>query len=318
MKKFIMFCSFIFVCVLALTLFCTQNVGKEQVRAKSLTNDKMLIVVGFGEVEVMPDTIQVNFGLRTRADTLIDGQTKMKESIDNISSKLKEFDKDSSVYITYSSSYPVSEGGILVYEFDCNLVVKSTKVDNSNDLIDVLVNAGATSVHHASYSLTNKEDSYVQALVKAKDNANKKVEAMYTNAQFKGLKEENVYNYCESSRGEKIKVCAKVKAFYELNDAETSQKVEETNKTETEKTTTITTNNQNARTNTENKEESSKTSEKETTNVEAAEEAQNTNNESQDKLSNNTIITADDTIVRLDNSYNANNLMSTLEEKDAV
>lgn len=334
MKKFIMCFSFVLVCILTFALFTSQSIlGEKEVRAKSLLDEKMLIVVGYGEVEVMPDTIQINFGLKTRSETLLDGQTKMKESIDNISSKLKEFDENSTVYITYSSSYPISEGGMLMYEFDCNLVVKSTRVDNSNDLIDVLINSGATSVHHASYSLTNKEDSYVQALVKAKDNANKKVEAMYSNAVFKGLKEESVFNYCENSRGEKIKVIAKVKAFYELEDLENnSQNVNSENKVSEPVATNL--NNKNIKNNNLNNkvvEEQNKTNNKENiqnlnknlTNKQVEDNANSTdkkleNKENLDNLnSTNTIVTADNTIVRIDSAMNENEI-ATLEEKDAV
>lgn len=338
MKKFIMCFSFVLVCLLTFTLFTSQSIlGEKEVRAKSLLDEKMLIVVGYGEVEVVPDTIQINFGLKTRSETLLDGQTKMKESIDNISSKLKEFDGNSTVYITYSSSYPISEGGMLMYEFDCNLVVKSTKVDNSNDLIDVLINSGATSVHHASYSLTNKEDSYVQALVKAKDNANKKVEAMYSNAVFKGLREESVFNYCENSRGEKIKVIAKVKAFYELED---NQEVNKNDISEEKISEPLATSlkNKNVKNNVVNNkfvEEQAKTNNKEDlqkkdinlnkneTNKQIEKDANLNNNkvENSENLENlkdlNTIVTADNNIVRVDSTVSTNDL-ATLEEKDAV
>ena len=306
MKKFIMCLSFILACVLSISFFTSQNIGnKDFVRANSLNNEKMLIVVGMGEVEVMPDTIQINFGLKTRADSLVDGQLKMNENIDKVTQKIKEFDKDATVLISYSSSYPVSENGMLTYEFDCHLIVKSGMVESSNELIETIISAGATSVHHASYSLTNKEDSYVQALVNAKNNANKKVEAMYKDATFMGLKEESVYNYCDNSRGEKIKVCAKVKAFYQITDSTNQNTTTNTFKeeTKTEEVSNISSDKQQNEENLpQSKQEQTQVVENKTN--KASNEKNTNNSEDLKATSNNTVVTADNTIVRTDNLVN--------------
>lgn len=303
MKKFIMCLSFILACVLSISFFTSQNVGnKDIVRAQSLNNEKMLIVVGMGEVEVMPDTIQINFGLKTRSDSLVDGQSKMNENIDKVTQQIKEFDKDATVLISYSSSYPVSENGMLTYEFDCHLIAKSSKVESSNELVETIISAGATSVHHASYSLTNKEDSYVQALVNAKNNANKKVEAMYKDATFMGLKEESIYNYCDNSRGEKIKVCAKVKAFYQITDSVSDITATNTFKDETKTEDVLSsTKNETLNENKTLKSERESLDVKNTNNKITQDKTQNTQ-EDLKETANNTIVTADNTIVRADNS----------------
>ena len=217
MKKSIMILSFMLACVMMCCLFTTKGSNKF-VRASSRTinNNQTIIVVGKGEIDVEPDIVQINFGLKTRADSLKEGQTKIKESFDNVVSKLKQLDDKSSVSVCYSSSYPVSEGGLLAYEFDCCLTAKSSKVDKANDIVNTIISAGATSVHNTSYTLLDREDAYVKALVKAKDNADQKVRAMYNDAKLVGLREEACYSCCESSKGENIKVCARVKAFYEV------------------------------------------------------------------------------------------------------
>jgi len=219
MKKCFKFVALSFVFLLCFALiFANKSSFNVKADAKSLQGAQTLVVVGSGEVEVKPDTVKVNFGLRTRAENLLDGQTKMKDNIANLVSSLKEYDKDAKVYVNYSSSYPVSEGGLLMYEYDANLVASSKKTNEVNGLIDRVITAGATRVSYTTFTLEDKEEAYLQALVKAKENAESKVKAMYENTTLKALKEENTYNYCESSNGENLKVQARVKAVYEIGD----------------------------------------------------------------------------------------------------
>lgn len=217
MKKSIMFLSLILVCVLMCGLVSTNTfVTTKNAHARSFEGEK-IVVVGKGEIEVDPDAVKVSFGLRCRGESLQAGQTKMREIVENVTNKIKEYNKDTNVYINYSSSYPVYENGLLAYEFDCCMIAKSNDINNVNGLVDAVVNAGATSVHSVNYLLENKEDAYIKALIEAKQNAENKVKAIYENAILRGLKEEAVYNYCEGSRCEKIKIQAKVNACYEVN-----------------------------------------------------------------------------------------------------
>ncbi|MBQ3213437.1 MAG: SIMPL domain-containing protein [Clostridia bacterium] len=230
MKKSIIFFSFLLSFIFVFTLFSTNTLSTEKASAQSLkTTPQSIIIVGSGEVEVAPDTVQINFGLKSRADDLLTGQTKMKENIDSITKKIQEVDKDAVVNISFSSSYPINHGGIFGYEVDCCLTAKSSKVESVTDLTEAIISSNITSVHNTNYILTNKEDAYIQALVKAKENADSKAKAMFATANFKGLKEESYYNFCESSKGDKIKVYAKVKAFYEITNSEDTNTVQSTN-----------------------------------------------------------------------------------------
>lgn len=232
MKKSIIFFSFLLSFIFAITMFSSGEGNMEKVNAKSLNVlPQSIIIVGSGEVEVAPDTVQINFGLKSRADDLLSGQTKMKENIDEITKKIQEVDKDAVVSISYSSSYPINHGGIFGYEVDCCLNAKSSKVENVAELTEAIISSNITNIHNTNYILTDKEDAYIQALVKAKENADIKAKAMFDTASFKGLKEESFYNFCESSKGDKIKVCAKVRAFYEITNEQT------TNTPNTENTT---------------------------------------------------------------------------------
>ena len=234
MKKSIMIFSFLLSFIFAVTMFSSNAGNVEKANAKSFsTLPQSIVIVGSGEVEVAPDTVQINFGVKSRADDLLAGQTKMKENIDNITKKIQEIDKDAVVNISFSSSYPINHGGIFGYEVDCCLNAKSSKVDSATKLTEAIISSNITNIHNTNYMLTNKEEAYIQALVKAKENADSKAKAMFNSATFKGLKEESFYNFCESSKGDTIKVCAKVRAFYEVaNDtAESSTRTENTTAT---------------------------------------------------------------------------------------
>lgn len=217
MKKPIMIFSFILTLVLMCGLiFTNTSFTNKKVYAKGLDSGH-IIVVGKGEVEAQPDTIRVSFSLKCKAETMQAGQAKMRESIKAVTEKITQYNKDAVVYTNYSSSFPVFEGGLLGYEFDSCLIATSPNVEDANGLVDAVVEAGATSVHSVNYLLENKDEAYIKALKLAKQNAEDKANAIYGNLTLKGLKEEAVYNYCEGRQNEKIKISAKVTAFYVVN-----------------------------------------------------------------------------------------------------
>ena len=219
MKKITMLLSFVLACVLSCCLFLTKDNAKiEKASARVVENNRAILIVGTGEVEVEPDTVQVNFGIRTRAETLQAGQTKLTESFDAVVAKINEVDPNAEVYVNYSSSYPVAENGLLVYEFDYCMIAKSNLVDKKDSLIESIVSSGATSVYNTSYSLKNKTEAYTKALIKAKENADSKVNALFSSVTLKGLREESCYSCCDNSRYGKIKICAQIKAVYEVSN----------------------------------------------------------------------------------------------------
>ncbi len=225
MKKSIMLFSFILALVLMCGLvFTNSSFTNKNVYAKTVDNGH-IIVVGKGEVEAKPDTVRVSFSLKCRAETLQQGQVKMRETIKAVTDKITDYNKNAEVYTNYSSSYPVFENGLLAYEFDSCLIAKSPDVEDVNGLVDAIVEAGATSVHSVNYVLSNKDEAYILALKQAKDNAQEKANAIYENVTLKGLKEEAVYNYCEGNQNEKIKITAKVTAFYQVNSGSNNEAI---------------------------------------------------------------------------------------------
>ena len=68
--------------VLCVVLFKVTPGKTLKANAKSISNNtQMIAVVGSGEYETRADTVQINFGFKTRADTLLEGQNKIKEAV---------------------------------------------------------------------------------------------------------------------------------------------------------------------------------------------------------------------------------------------
>lgn len=224
MKKSTIFLSLMLTILFGITMFATNMLKTHEVAYAKQTGtfNKTAIIIGVGEVEVKPDSFQVNFGLKTKDSSLLDGQNKITKMYENVLNQIQKIDENAYVFVNYSSSYPVSEGGLLSYDFDYNVVVKSNEIDKKDDLIEGIINAGATSINNTTYTLNNKDEVYSQALLKAKENADKKINAISKSATLLGLKEESFYNFYESFRSEKIKVCAKIKAYYQLENAQTN------------------------------------------------------------------------------------------------
>ena len=234
MKKASMILSFVLACVLSCGLFLAKDNAKiEKASARIVEGNKSVIIVGCGEVEVEPDTIQINFGIRSREQTLQQAQTKLSETFKNVVSKIQEIDPKAEVYVNYSSSFPVAENGLLSYEFDCCIVAKSNQVDKKDALVENIASAGATSIYNTSYSLQNKIEAYKKALIQAKENADEKVKALFETSTLKGLKEESCYSCYDNGRNEKIKVCAKIKAIYDVGSS-TQNSIETTSVNNTE------------------------------------------------------------------------------------
>ena len=234
MKKASIILSFVLACVLSCSLFLLKDNAKtEKASARIVEGSKSVIIVGCGEVEVEPDTIQINFGIRSRERTLQQAQTKLSETFKNVVSKIQEIDPKAEVYVNYSSSFPVAENGLLSYEFDCCIVAKSNQVNKKDALVENIASAGATSIYNTNYSLQNKIEAYKKALIQAKENADEKVKALFETSTLKGLKEESCYSCYDNGRNEKIKVCAKIKAIYDVgSSAQNSIETTSVNNTE--------------------------------------------------------------------------------------
>ena len=214
----------IYVLILATSLsflFLTPNI---QIKAEC--EEKYAFVIGTGEINVVPDTVLINFGIQKISQTLKDGQENISNTYNKIIEEIKKIDEESDIYLNYSSCYPTCNNGIQGYEFCCNITVKTKKLELINDIIKTAGENGVTSYYNTTYSLENTQELYNQALNLAKENALKKVTSLYKNVEEKEVYELNVFSF--SNGNEKIKIEAKVKVKFAICE-ENNEKIPQNN-----------------------------------------------------------------------------------------
>lgn len=220
MKKKIFVMGLIFALFVSGILFSGTISPNEKVFALN-ANKQFVVVIGNGKVETVPDSVRINFGIKLRADSIKEGQEKISQTYENLVAKIKELDANSTVFVNYSSSHPVCEHGILSYEFNYDISVKSNTLENADKIVALASENGATSFYNTVYTLENQNSIYNDALIKAKENAMEKANALYSNTNLKELIEISVYSYSEGGKDGKIMVEARVKAKFELNNDNT-------------------------------------------------------------------------------------------------
>ncbi len=220
MKKKIFVMGLIFALFVSGILFSGTISPNEKVFALN-ANKQFVVVIGNGKVETVPDSVRINFGIKLRADSIKEGQEKISQTYENLVAKIKELDANSTVFVNYSSSHPVCEHGILSYEFNYDISVKSNTLENADKIVALASENGATSFYNTVYTLENQNSIYNDALIKAKENAMEKANALYSNTNLKELIEISVYSYSEGGKDGKIMVEARVKARFELNNDNT-------------------------------------------------------------------------------------------------
>ncbi len=235
MKKKILVFSLILALFISGFVFSGTLSTNEKVFALN-DNKQFVVVIGNGKIETAPDNVKINFGIKLRADSIKEGQEKISQIYDNITTKIKEFDASSTAFVNYSSSYPVCEHGIQSYEFNYDISVKSNTLENVNQIITIASENGATSFYNTVYTLENQEQIYNDALIKAKENAIEKANSLYSNTNLKELIEMSIFSYSEGSKDGKIIVEARVKARFELNN-DTVENDNTNNDTSNENTT---------------------------------------------------------------------------------
>ncbi len=217
MRKKILVIGLIFTLFITTIIFNGVLSANEKVFALE-DNKQFVVVIGNGKVETVPDNVQIGFGITIIEDSLQEGHEKISQIYDNISTKIKELDASSNVFVNYSYTMPVCEHGIQKYEFNYDVSVKSKNLDNADKFMQIASKNGATSFSNIIYTLENQKEIYNNALLQARDNAIEKANALYSDTNLKELIEISVYSYSEGSKDGKIIVEAKVKARFELNN----------------------------------------------------------------------------------------------------
>lgn len=131
-------------------------------------------VSGKGSVYAAPDRAELRFGIRTQAETAAEAQERNSRSVGSVISALKKSGiKEESIQTTWydvSPQYDWNTGNgdtIIGYNVSSSLSVKNVNIEEAGALITACTKAGANEFNGISYSCTNYNELYGEALQKA-------------------------------------------------------------------------------------------------------------------------------------------------------
>ena len=127
-----------------------------------------------GSTKVVPDRAELNFGIRTQADTAEKAQQMNSKNIDAVvkaltKSGIKEENIQTTMY-DVSPQYDWNTGdgtNVIGYSALTNLAVKNAAIDDAGKLITACTKAGANEFNGISYSSTQYDALYAEALKQA-------------------------------------------------------------------------------------------------------------------------------------------------------
>jgi uncharacterized protein YggE len=137
---------------------------------------KTITVTGTGSVETVPDRATFSFTVRTNADTAKDALAKNGAAADAVAAALKGAQVQTSD-ISLDQRYDDSGNPIAGYTATTT-VSADAPLSSAGALIDAAVEAGATSFSGPSFSRSDEDALYRDALKDAVANAKAKAEAL--------------------------------------------------------------------------------------------------------------------------------------------
>jgi uncharacterized protein YggE len=183
--------------VIVASIETSQNqVYAQQVPASS-TNEKTISVTGTATTSISPDIVTLQFGVDTQAKTAQDAISENAQAMNSIVASVTGLGitKDEmstasfTIYPVYNYSIPDPMTGIQKttltgYKASNTLLVKTTKLSLTGNIIDSAVGAGANRVDDVSFSLSPAKQQSAQndlisnAVVDAKSKAEKALEPL--------------------------------------------------------------------------------------------------------------------------------------------
>lgn len=124
-----------------------------------------------GSVYAVPDRAELHFGVRTQAETVTQAQTENSRKVDAAvkvlrQNGIREEDIQTTMY-DVSTQYDWNTGdgtNIIGYSVYSSLSVKNVGIEDSGRLISACTEAGANEFNGISYSCTNYDELYAEAL----------------------------------------------------------------------------------------------------------------------------------------------------------
>lgn len=156
------------------------------VHAGEAENADTVTVSGSHTLFITPDKAELHFGVTTTEKTAKKAQEKNTEQVDRIIGSLKEIGiKEKSIatngfniYPNYNYSDESGKEKIDGYTASTSLTVKDVQIDDAGRTISEAVAAGVTEVQYISYTCSNYDEEYENALTGAVEAARKKAEVL--------------------------------------------------------------------------------------------------------------------------------------------
>lgn len=174
-----------------------------------MNSDKGIISVNSSaETEVVPDTVEISFTVKTYdINSMQKATLANKEISDRVFSKLKTFiNTDSKDYIKTSDfsanpvySYVNSKKVFEKYEVSNKVIVKTKSIDKIGAMIDNAIELGATNVENLSFSISNYESQCDELISIATKKAKKRGEIIANSLNTKLLGVNNLSSSCSTN-----------------------------------------------------------------------------------------------------------------------
>lgn len=159
--------------------------------------DRTISVIGSGEVEIAPDTGNLNLGFRSMDADLAKAKADMTAKMDALVEALKQFnisEKDIQATQLYIyPSYATNEGKTTLQGYDVSrsITIVFKDLTQTDAILDASIKAGANTFNGLNFSYSKDQELQQDALAKAITNANEQADFL---AKSFGVKRGKVMN----------------------------------------------------------------------------------------------------------------------------
>jgi uncharacterized protein YggE len=167
------------VLALLIAALAVSGCGPSTVVANAMPPQRLLNVTGAGTVYLQPDVAYLNIGVHTELGTAADAVADNSQQTQQVIQALKGFGlQDVDIRTAYFSIYPSVQ-----YDPQTNERRGTTYVvDNSGDLLDATLSAGANSVNSIQFDVEDKSAAMKEARDAAVNDAAQQAEELATAA----------------------------------------------------------------------------------------------------------------------------------------
>lgn len=141
-------------------------------------------VRGAGEIETAPDMATLSVGVSAQGATSQEARTKNTEAITATTEALKALGileediqtSNMSLYPQYD--YSGNSNRIIGYEMSTSLTITVWDLAKAGEAIDAAIDSGSNTLERVSFSVSNEEELYRQALAVAMEDAKRSADAL--------------------------------------------------------------------------------------------------------------------------------------------